>query len=35
MSGTIDTSSNYLVVYAETGETLVILRGLHAAPIWP
>ncbi|WP_104494203.1 type II toxin-antitoxin system RelE/ParE family toxin [Paracoccus denitrificans] len=26
---------NYLVVYAEVGETLVILRVLHAAQMWP
>ena len=26
---------NYLVVYAETDETLVILRVLHAAQKWP
>lgn len=26
---------NYLMVYAETDETLVILRVLHAAQMWP
>lgn len=26
---------NYLVVYTETGEALVILRVLHAAQMWP